>query len=152
MEVSYRICQQASRTLYTLRILRPILSSDQFTSVYFALIGSLLEYAVLSFGKSSNTLNDDLDKIQRRCHHLTCRTLSSKECPCNRFTQLSEHRNNACLYLFKAAIHKKNHVLHHIIPSKSHRSSRFRQPPTSTTRHSYSFLPFTRTVINGIGV
>ena len=123
MEVPYRLCQQVSRRFYALRILRPILSSDQLTSVYFAIIRSLLEYAVPSFGKSPNTLNSDLDKIQRRCHRLICGTILPKECPCNRFTQLSEHRNNACLNLLKAAVQKKNHVLHHIIPTKSHRSS-----------------------------
>ena len=116
------ICRIASRRIYALRILRPILCSNDLCTVYYATIRSILEYASPSFGNLPIGLDNELDKIQRRCHRLICTTFDAANCSCGRFPDLRHRRTLAATKLFRTASASKLHVLYDIIPRRSDRS------------------------------
>jgi hypothetical protein len=142
------ICRQASRRFYALRILRPILTVQELVGVYNGIVRSVLEYASPAFGNLPGNLEDELEKIQRRCHRLICRVPRSSQCRCNLFPRLSVRRNTISAKLFKSAVSNKSHILHNIMPAKSSRSTRFILPQLSTSRFLHSFIPHTAILIN----
>lgn len=136
-----RICKLASQRIYGLRTLKNMnVSTDNLILVYNAIVRSTLEYASPSFGELPSNLNDRLEKVQKRCHRLICGFGFYEKCECDRFERLSCRRERATLKLFKQATHD-THILNSIIPTRSNRSNRFIQPPTSTTRLRSSFVP-----------
>ena len=143
------ICRQASRRIYALRILKPIFNTQELLSIYNGAVRSLLEYASPAFGKLPKNLDEEVNKVQRRCHRIICEVPSSRNCHCKNFEQLSKRRESASIKLFTSAVKNKTHILHHIMPAKSHRSTRFILPPSSTTRLSNSFVHFTAATLNG---
>ena len=144
------ICRIASRRIYALRVLRPILSSTDLCAVYCATIRSVLEYGSPSFGKLPINLCKELDKIQRRCHRLVCVIPDCANCSCGRFPDLQRRRVTAATKLFRIASITSDHVLYDIIPPKSHRSQRFIQPSSVTSRFFNTFIPYVTTLINNI--
>ena len=146
----HHICRLASRRFYALRILKNVLPTDQLVAVYYGVIRSILEYASPVFGKLPRYLDEEMNKLQKRCHRFICGVSRSSQCHCNRFPSLSERRNLAACKLFLSATETNEHVLHQILPTKSHRSLRIILPTISTCRFSHSFVPYTATLINGI--
>ena len=144
-----RVCRQAARRFYALRILKPLLSEQDLIAVYHGVVRPILEYGSPAFGKLPKNLEEDLDKIQRRCHRLICGVSRPSQCPCDRFSSLSSRRHLMSIKLFVSAAVNKSHILHTIIPTQSQRSARFIQPASSTTRHCHSFVPFTTMLLNG---
>jgi hypothetical protein len=143
-------CRNASRRIYALRILRQILSPQQLTTVYSAVIRSILEYVSPAFGNLPKKLGRNLERLQKRCHRLICGSNGSDgACGCNRFTDLTTRRNQAAIKLYKSAAHNSSHVLHEIIPPRSNRSAAFIQPPAASSRFLHSFIPFTTALLNG---
>ncbi len=139
------ICSIASRRMYALRIIKPIISKNNLKLVYDGLIRSILEYGSPAFGNLPKGLSDKLEKIQSRCHRLIC---GSSECNCDMFLALSERRMEASKKLFRKSSASKTHVLHSIIPPQSYRSNRFIQQPSLTSRYLSSFIPHTTILVN----
>ena len=134
------ICALASRRMYALRIIKPIISKNNLKLVYDGLIRSILEYGSPAFGNLPKVLSDKLEKIQSRCHRLIC---GSSDCNCGMFLALSERRMEASKKLFRKSSVSITHVLHSIIPPQSYRSNRFIQQPSLTSRYLSSFIPHT---------
>ncbi|MEM9400806.1 MAG: reverse transcriptase family protein [Verrucomicrobiota bacterium] len=134
----------ASKRMYALRILKPVLPRHSLKMVYKALIRSILEYSSPAFGDLPRGLTARLDRIQSRCHRLICGT----ECDCKGFDNLEERRKAASMKLFVKAALSTRHVLHPIIPAPSKRSARFIQPHATTSRFLNSFVPHTTILIN----
>ena len=141
------MCSIASKRMYALRILKPILTKKSLKLIYNGLIRSILEYCSPAFGDLPKGLCEKLNRIQSRCHRLICGSETS-ECDCDLFSDLSERREKACLKLFFKASSSHMHILHTIIPAQSYRSNRFIQLPVSTSRYLSSFIPFTTILAN----
>ena len=141
------ICSIASKRIYALRILKPILSKRSLKLVYSGLIRSVLEYVSPALGNLPKCLEMKLDKIESRCHRLICGPEAS-DCECGFFHSLLTRRKAASLKLFMKASSCDIHSLHSIIPSLSQRSGRFIQPSAITTRYLSSFIPATTILAN----
>ena len=135
----------ASKRMYALRILKPILPKHSLKMVYNALIRSILEYGSPAFGDLPRGLNEKLDKIQKRCHSLIC----GKQCICDTFDSLEDRRKVASVKLFIKSARSPDHILYYIIPAPSRqRSTRYIQPHALTSRFLNSFIPHTTILIN----
>ena len=135
----------ASRKLYALRTLRPLLHREDLKSVYAALIRPVLEYASQVFPDLPSFLEKKLNRIQERAHRLIC---SHSSCQCGSFECLRSRRISSAIRLFVTASTHENHILHDIIPPRSSRSGRFIQPPSDTKRFFKTFVPFITAQVN----
>ena len=141
------INRNASRRLYALRILRPIMDRQDLVRVYCGLIRCILEYCsplmVGMLGRDASIL----DRIQRRAHRLIC----GESCDdCDFFPDLRSRRTSAAVKLLNAA-KNPTHPLHDLYPAVSS-SGRLILPHVSTSRRRNSFFPFTTILINSIFV
>ena len=142
------VCSLASKRIYGLRVLKKMnLSHKSLCLVYNAVVRSLLEYASPSFGELPSSLSGKLDKVQRRSHRLICGLERGSLCDCGGFVSLSHRRKIATLKLFQK-LADPDHILHSILPGRSKHSSRFAQPPASTTRFRSSFIPHATFISN----
>ena len=139
-------CPNASRRLYALRLLKPIMPTKELIVVYYGTLRSVLEYASPSFVKLPNNLSDELEKIQRRAHHIS----GTSQCTCGYFEQLSVRRLFAAKKLYTASAHTNTHIQHDIIPPLSNRSHRYILPHASTSRFLHSFTPYVSASLNQI--
>ena len=139
------VTKLASRKLYALRTLRPLLSRDDLKAVYISLIRPILEYASTVFPDLPRFLEERVNRIQVRAHRIIC---SHSHCQCNSFESLRSRRISSAIRLFIIAFTHENHILHNIIPPKSSRSNRFLQPPSDTSRLFSTFVPFITAQLN----
>ena len=137
------VMKTASKKMYALRILRPLLSKFELKKVYDALIRSILEYASPAY---IGLLNNDaarIEAVQKRFHRFICR---QHDCTCDDFQSLSSRRSAAAIKLFKRAT-EPDHILNAVI-SVPLPHGRFLQPHSRTTRFRNSFVPLTTILIN----
>ena len=117
----------ASRRLYALRLLKPLLNKSELILIYYGTIRSLLEYASPSFVQLPHFLCESLEKFQRRCHRLICGFSYREHCACGSFPELKDRRALAAKKLFLSALNDEQHVLKDILPQRSIISNRFLQ-------------------------
>ena len=129
-----RVVRCASRNLFLLRTLKPVLQSDSLTILFNSVVRSILEYCSPLFIGLSNENSSKLERIQRRFHRILC----GKDCINLCFKLLSERRTDAAIKLFLQAKHV-DHVLHRLMPTVS-RSGRFLLPAIRHERRLQSFF------------
>jgi len=66
------ILKRASQRLYFLRILKKHFGKDKLWYIFFTLIRSLLEYAAPLFMCLPKSVDEWLEKLQRRAHRIMC--------------------------------------------------------------------------------
>ena len=141
-------CKTASKRLYALRVLRPILDKNDMIIVYYSLIRSLLEYASPCFVGINHRNSSKLDNIQRRAHIIIC----GPDCNCNQLHNLSFRRRQQATKLFLKAADNATHLLHNLIPRRQNnrtpRQTRFVQPYSSSSRRFCTFIPTVIYLIN----
>ena len=137
----------ASRRLYALRILKPLLDHQTLVHVYKGLILSIIEYCSPLFVGMSAQNASILEKIQRRAHVIICG--ESRCCQCISFPNLEERRKIASIKLLLKICNFPSHPLHELCPKKSLRSKKFIQPQSVTSRRRNSFFPLTTALANG---
>ena len=142
------ICGIAARRLYALRILKPHLGVKKLTSVFFALIVSLVEYCSPLLVGSLNQNDEVILKLLRRAH----RIISGNHAPTGflGLPNIKERRERAAIKLFNSISNNPSHLLHHLCPLKSLRTGRYIQPQTVSVRRRNSFFPRTVILINKI--
>ena len=139
----------ASRRLYALRVLKPVLSHRQLLQVYHGLILSVMEYcSPLLIGMHVKD-EDVLEKIQRRAHRIIC---GDSRCSCGNFPNLHERRKKATLNLLSKISSNPSHPLHGMCPSRSLLTNRLIVPQTLTARRRNSFFPMATILTNNVFV
>lgn len=128
------IAKKASRRLFPIRLLRPILSDAQLKTVYFGLTRSILEYAGPLFVGLSKKDARSLQTVQNRFHRLLC----GKECRKNCLQPLDERRTVQAMSLYSALL-TSTHILHDVA-CKMSKHNRLLLPNVSTTRRLNCFV------------
>ena len=127
----------ASKRLFCLRVLRPLLSKNDLKTVYQSLIRTLIEYCNPLFVGMTNRNREYLRKFQQRAHRIIC----DRGCDCEIFEDLSSRRLTSAIKYFRKVEQLVHHPLHHLCPTKSERSERYFQIHAKTTRRLRSFFP-----------
>jgi hypothetical protein len=135
----------ASKRLYALRVLRPILTKNDLKNVYQSLIRSLIEYCAPVFIGLSIHNCELLRKLQNRAHRIIC----NADCKCQIFEDLSSRRKASAVSFLRKIEKFPDHPLHSLRPCKSSRSGRYLQPLATTSRRRNSFFPATILILNG---
>ena len=130
------VVRKASSRLYTLRILRPLLSRENLHQIYCGLIRSLLEYSSPLFIGMLLKDRSRLDRLQQRAHNLIC----SFGCTCSLMSPLDDRRMHATCKLISDCT-SPDSLLHDLCPPKSNRSDRLILPHCHTQRRLSSFFP-----------
>ena len=135
-----RIC---SNRIYPIRKLRPILNKKCLHKMYEQNIRSVIEYAAPVFVGLNADNSNSLENLQKR-------VLKIIYFPNNppSTVSLNVRRNTLAKNLYLKAHLSRTHSLHHLIPVRMPRTSKFRQPPARTTRRLRSFIPFTTDLVN----
>ena len=129
------VTKTASRRLYALRILRPLLPDKSLRVTYNALLRSILEYCAPLFLGITQTDSNRLEAVQNRFHKLLCGRECKKKC----MEDLESRRRKLALRLL-SKIMEKDHVLHHCLPSTT-KAGRFILPTRRTSRRCKAFIP-----------
>ena len=137
----------ASRRLYALRVLRPLLDPPNLARVYYGLIRSVIEYVSPLFIGMLSKNQETVDRIQRRAHRIVCK--NCHQCHCNFFPSLKSRREQAAIKLLIKASSDSHHILHALCPQLSNRSGKLIQPVSLTSRRINSFFPKTTMLLNG---
>ena len=103
------LCSLASKRIFALRVLKPLLSKSNLVLVYNATIRSLLEYSSPAFGSTPDSLNHKLERVQRRCHRIICNLERGEKCDCGEFEELTSRRKRAMVKLFCKAV-SEDHI------------------------------------------
>ena len=144
------VISSSSKRLYALRILAPLLSTEDLLKIYYGLIRSTLEYASPVFVSLPLVQGTRLESLQKRAHRLICKfSRTDEQCQCSNFPSLSSRRLNASVKLYNLALSSGHHCLRDIIPSISARTGLPIQPPCRTTRFRQTFIPIVTARING---
>ena len=132
-----KVMRLCSQRLYVIRVLKSVLTKSTLIRVYHSLITSLLLYAAPLFSWLPATVDNKLEKFQKRSHRIIC----GWSCACADFPPLrSVRESRAFLYLPKCEAFKE-HPLHHIVPNCLPRSGDFCLPVSLTSRRLHSFIP-----------
>ena len=127
------VTKKASRRLFPLRLLRPLLDDGKLKTVYFGLMRSILEYASpLLIGMTQRDANC-LSRLQKRFHRLLCGKQCQKEC----LQPLEERRLEQSLALYHSIL-KEDHILNKLACKQS-TTGRLLLPSVTTTRRLNSF-------------
>jgi len=127
------IYKTASRRLYTLRILKSVLTKEELKLLYTATIRSLMEYAAAVFDHLPNKLQSLLDRVQSRAHKIIC----NNNCPC--FQNLLQRRHKLSFALFHKVVNNSNHTLYQFLSLRSN-SGRFILPHIRTNFKLNNFI------------
>ena len=140
--ISY-ISTKASRRLFALRRLKPILRPDELHDVYCGLIRSILEYASPVFVGLNKKQEAKLQRLDNRAHRLIFNEHRGSErkrtCVCEK-DWMRQRRQDQSLNLFKEIIETASHTLHLRLPKR--RTNRFLLEYCRTSQRQLSFLPF----------
>lgn len=138
------IVTRASRRLYIIRCLKPILSNMELIIVYHSIITSLILYASPTYGNLQSGLLEKLERFQNRAH----RTICGPRCTCSHFPALATVIKEKGLNFLKSCELNPTHPLHHYLPQRLPRSNHFCLPHSATSRRLYSFFPWYCLVAN----
>ena len=120
--------------MYGLRILKSVLTKPNLITVYFSLIGSIIDYGCQVFCGLNNKLTRKLQKFQNRCHYIIC-----GRCAENCLGNVSKRREKLSIKLFTASFNPE-HILHANLPLRLPRSRHFNIPYCRTDRRQNSFF------------
>jgi len=127
----------ASRRLYVVRTLKPLLTRKELIIVYHSLISSIILYSCSLFTCLPENISNKLQSFQNRAHRIIC----GKDCLCDNFPPLSSVRLSRASCFFKKCEHFSCHPLHHLIPSRMQRTGHLCLPHIATSRRLRSFIP-----------
>ena len=127
------VTKKASRRLFPLRLLRPLLDDEELKVVYYGLMRSILEYASPLFIGLSETDAQNLAGVQKRFHRLLCGKQCKKEC----LQPLEIRRKNHAVSLYCSLL-KEDHILHRLARQQS-THGRLLLPSISTSRRLNCF-------------
>ena len=131
--------KKASRNLYLLRILRPMLPKKDLVILHNALIQSSLDYgSSLYVGSIKASDRALIKRTVQRSHRLICGSNCNLDCLQNP----DERRLLHALNLFKAALYDDGHVLHSRVPRFLRSGRRLDVRYQSSRRRASSFVPF----------
>ena len=134
--ISY-IIKSCNRKMYSLRVLRSVLSEDELHKVYSSFIRPVLEYASPVFVSLNIFLSNSCNRLQKRAHSIICSTID-----CSRFVTVTNRRHTLSKRLFCSISDNPDHILYSRLPPLLCRSDRRIMPFCSTSRRLNSFFPF----------
>ena len=137
----------ASRRLYALRVLRPILDKQSLMRIYHGLILPVLEYCSPLMVGILNSEEAVLERLQGRAHRIVC----GEHCLCSKFPNLKDRRNKSSVKFLNKICDTSNHPLHARCPPMLI-SGRYQIPVSRTTRRRNSFFPCAAILANAIHV
>ena len=129
-----RVVRSASRHLFLVRYLKPVLNTDVLMNVFNCMIRSILEYCSPLFIGISEKNSGKLESVQRRFHKILC----GSECKHHTLNLLSNRRSEAAKKLFLQS-RSVDHILHGLVPATS-RSGRVVLPSIRHERRLRSFF------------
>ena len=138
-----------SKRLYVLRILKSLFSHDQLILVFNSIIRSMMDYSSSVFIYPGVGLNADFERLCKRAFRII-HGFKAAHCDRCAMFDLTERREKLALRLFYKAFNDPNHVLHELLPSQSHRSSRLILPEVKTTRRRNGFVISCALLHNGL--
>ena len=110
------ILKRASQRLYFLRILKKHFGKDKLWYIFFTLIRSLLEYAAPLFMCLPKSVDEWLEKLQRRAHRIICGlswTNDGDHCDCV-IIKLKDRRIDLGMRLFDKIRRNFSHPLYKV--------------------------------------
>ena len=106
-----KVARSASRRLFPLRLLKPLLDRTSLKVIYFGIMRSVMEYAAPLFISLSEKDSKVLQVLQNRFHRILC----GKECREECLPPLAARREKLSIKLHKAALSQDNHILKKIL-------------------------------------
>lgn len=137
--------KKASKKLYPLRLLKPLIDIKSLIMIYFAHIRSCLEYASPLFTGINETTANDLERFQKRILRII---YYPHDVPDTTTCPLRDRRRTQAIKLFKKAANNNTHALNFLIPVILPRSGKFCQPPCNSTYRLKSFIPSVTILVN----
>ena len=114
IDATVRICSQR---MFSLRVLKRLLTTDELMCVYNGIIRSKLAYCCQIFVGTTDKNKRKLQRVQQRFHRLCC----GYDCKNNCVPDLDNRRLELSSRLWQQ-MHSKDHALHGLLPSKSDRT------------------------------
>jgi hypothetical protein len=142
IDSTVKICSQR---MYSLRVLKPYLTTAELINVYYGCIRSKLEYCCQLFAGTTEKNKRKLRRVQRRFHGLCCGYDCNKIC----ITDLDERRHDLCVRLWHQ-MHSPNHALHGLLPSQSVRTGHYHVEYCRTHRRRNCFIHLMTIDSNGL--
>ena len=141
--------KKASKNLYLLRKLKPVLSKKDLVLLHIALVQSHLDYGSPIY-VGDLKFNDKLSikKLVNRSHRIICGPLCKNNC----LPDPDQQRQKLSAQLFKNALMINSHVLHSRLPVFLPSGRRLKVPPHTSNRRGSSFIPFMTVHYNQSGV
>jgi hypothetical protein len=129
-----KVARSASRRLFPLRLLKPLLDPPSLKVIYFGIMRSVMEYAAPLFVNLPKKDSKMLQALQNRFHRILC----GKECREECLPLLAARRENLSIRLYQKAMCQDNHILKKILCPVSSRG-RLILPSVRTSRRLKSF-------------
>ena len=143
-----KVMSKCSKRFYALKKVRPYLSPEDLHTVYETSIRSIIEYACPAFVGLSSSLEQLLQRIDRRAHRIIdSKGRSASNCFC---VPLQTRRKQISVKLFSQCEKEEDHLLHHLIPERLPYTRSIRIPYSRTNLRRCSFLPFISALMNDL--
>ena len=134
------ICNKASKRLYILRALKPLVAVEELHQIYTSVVRAIFDYACVLFVGLEVGLSNKLQRIDRRAHRII--SYEKKICECEG-DSLSLRREVLSMTLLQKIIDCKDHILHDCLPSALPHRDRLSNFYCRTERRQRSFFPYT---------
>ena len=137
----HHIIQNASKRLYAIRKLRPLLTDDKLKTIYNVSVRSTLEYCSPLFVGMPQCLAQQMEQVQTRFHQILC----GYESPCSTamcLPALAPRRVDAAKRLQLRVERDEEHALRPLLQPRTLRSNRIIVPLSRTQRRKNTFLNF----------
>ena len=142
------ITERANQRFHTLRILKRYLNPPELHLIYTAHIRSILEYASPVYVHLNAKLNNKLEKVDRRAHHLIFGN-QPRNCKCPKKDCLKVRRENSSMVLFNKIVNDEEHLLHNKAPKRfRHKQNLFSSIYCRTNKRQRSFFPHATELYN----
>ena len=126
--------RKASRRLFPLGLLKPLLDVEALKTVYYGIMRSIMEYAAPLFVGLSEKDSKKFQMLQNRFHRILC----GKDCRNHCLSLLADRRKYLTLKLFDEVSRRNGHILKkHLFPTSTR--GRVILPSIRTTRRLKSF-------------
>jgi len=140
------VVKKASRQIYLLKQLKPLLTKKELVAIYNGSIQSILNYASSLYITLPEHLSQKINKIAKRCHSLIC----GFNCKCPIIKLPHEIRAIHAKKLYLKAASNRSHPLNPLIPSTLKNTGKYLQVPIRSERRLKAFIPTTTKLLNNV--